>query len=101
MHQFSEDFLRQWEHIISQVNTTEIPLECMKRVVIKLKDKKRKTLNLVTLRRQGLSWEEIETMLSRNLQELDNQVEDIEWTVDVTAVANIVQPQTNKMLKNL
>jgi len=73
----------------------------MKRVVIKLKDKKRKTLNLVTLRRQGLSWEEIETMLSRNLQELDNQVEDIEWTVDVTAVANIVQPQTNKMLKNL
>ena len=55
MHQFSEDFLRQWEHIISQVNTTEIPLECMKRVVIKLKDKKRKTLNLVTLRRQGLS----------------------------------------------
>ena len=40
-------------------------------------------------------------MLSRNLQELDNQVEDIEWTVDVTAVANIVQPQTNKMLKNL
>lgn len=101
MQQFSEEFLKQWEHIISEVNTTEIPLECMKRVVIKLRDKKRKTLNLLALRRQGLSWQEIESMLSRTLQELEHLVEDVEWTVDVTAVAEIVQPQTNQMLKNL
>lgn len=101
MQQFSEEFLKQWEHIISEVNTTEIPLECMKRVVLKLRDKKRKTLNFLTLRRQGLSWEEIESMLSRTLQELEPLVEDVEWTVDVTAVAKIVQPQTNQMLKNL
>lgn len=101
MQQFSEEFLQQWEHIISEVNTTEIPLECMKRVVIKLANKKRKIINLRTLRRQGLSWEDIEGVLSRSLQELEPEVEDVEWTVDVTAVAEIVQPQTNELLKNL
>jgi hypothetical protein len=101
MQQFSEEFLRQWEHIISQVNTTEIPLECMKKVTIKLRDNKRKTINLMSLRKQGLSWEEIEAVLSRSLLELEPDVRDVTWVVDVTAVAEIVQPQTNQLLKNL
>lgn len=101
MQQFSEEFLQQWEHIISEVSKTQIPLECMKRVVIKLKNRKRKTINLLSLKKQGLDWEEIESVLSRNLQELEDDIDDIEWTVDVTAVAEIVQPQTNELLKNL
>mgnify|MGYP007071605021 CR=1 FL=1 len=101
MQQFSEEFLRQWEHIISEVNTTEIPLECMKKVIFKLKDNKQKTLNLSSLRKQGLSWEEIESVLSRSLRELENDVKNVSWVVDVTAVAKIVQPQTNQLLKNL
>ena len=101
MQQFSDDFLRQWEHIIDEVNKTEIPLECIKKVIIKLHDKKRKTVNLSTLRKQGLSWEEIESVLSRTLMELEPEVRDIEFVVDVTAVAEIVQPKTNELLKNL
>lgn len=101
MQQFSEEFLRQWEHIISEVNTTEIPLECMKKVTFKLKDNKRRSLNLVSLRKQGLSWEEIESVLSRSLRELESDIKDVTWVVDVTAVAEIVQPQTNQLLKNL
>lgn len=101
MQQFSDDFLRQWEHIIDEVNKTEIPLECIKKVIIKLHDKKRKTVNLSTLRKQGLSWEEVEAVLSRTLLELDPDVRDIEFVVDVTAVAEIVQPKTNELLKNL
>lgn len=101
MQQFSDEFLAKWEHIISGVNTTEVPLECMKKVVLKLRNKKRKTINLVNLRKQGLSWEEVESVLSRSLLELDQDIQDVEWTVDVGAVAEIIQPQTNELLKNL
>jgi hypothetical protein len=101
MQQFSDDFLRQWEHIIDEVNKTEIPLECIKKVVIKLNNKKRKTINLSVLRKQGLDWEEIESVLSRNLLDLEPDVRDIEFVVDVTAVAELVQPKTNQLLKNL
>lgn len=101
MQQFSDDFLKKWEHIIDEVNKTEVPLECIKKVIIKLREKKRKTINLSTLRRQGLAWEEIESVLSRNLYELSDNIVDVDFVLDVGAVAEMVQPQTNHFLKKL
>ncbi len=40
--QLNDDFLDQWEHIIATVNKTDVPLECIKKVVIKLKGGKTK-----------------------------------------------------------
>jgi len=99
--QFSNEFLLKWEHIIAEVNKTEVPLECIKKVVIKLHGKKQKTINLATLKRQGLDIEEVEVILSRTLSELGNEVRDIDFVVDVTEVAKIVQPETDKLLKDL
>ena len=98
---FSEEFLAMWEHIIDEVQKTEVPLECIKKVVIKLYGKKQKTINLQTLRRQGLDSDELEVVLSRTLNEFGDQVRDIEFLVDITAVAELVQPETDKLLTNL
>jgi len=99
--QFSDEFLEKWEHIISEVTKTEVPLECIKKVVIKLDGKKQKTINLATLKRQGLDLDEVEIVLTRTLTELGDTVRDIDFVVDVTAVANMVQPETDKLLKDL
>ena len=98
---FSDEFIQQWEHIIEQVNKTEVPLECIKKVVIRLNDRKQKTINLSTLRRQGLDLEEVEIVLTRTLTELGDTVRDIDFVVDVTEVAKLVQPETDKLLKDL
>jgi hypothetical protein len=98
---FSDEFLAMWEHIIEEVHKTEVPLECIKKVVIKLHGKRQRTINLQTLRRQGLDSEELETILTRTLLELDDQVRDVEFLVDIGAVAELVQPETDKLLNNL
>jgi hypothetical protein len=98
---FSDEFIQQWEHIIEQVNKTEVPLECIKKVVIKLGDRRQKTINLAALRRQGLDLEEVETVLTRTLTELGDTVRDIDFVVDVSEVAKLVQPETDKLLKDL
>jgi hypothetical protein len=98
---FSDEFIQQWEHIIEQVNKTEVPLECIKKVVIRLNDRKQKTINLSALRRQGLDLEEVETVLTRTLTELGDTVRDIDFVVDVSEVAKMVQPETDKLLKDL
>ena len=99
--QFSDEFLDKWEHIINEVQMTEVPLECIKKVVIRLQDKKQKTVNLATLRKQGLDIDEIEIVLTRTLTEIGNQVRDIDFVVDVTEVAKLVQPETDKLLKDI
>ena len=99
--QFSDEFLERWEHIIDDVDITDVPLECIKKVVIKLQGKRQRTINLSMLRRQGLDFEEIETIMTRTLTELGEQVRDVDFILDVGAIATIVQPETDKLLKDL
>jgi hypothetical protein len=99
--QFSNEFLAKWEHIIEEVNKTEVPLECIKKVVIRLHGKKQRTINLATLKKQGLDLDELEIVLTRTLTEFGDKVKDIDFVVDVSEVAKLLQPETDKLLNGL
>ena len=99
--QFSDEFLAKWEHIIEEVNKTEIPLECIKKVVIRLHGTKQRTINLATLKKQGLDMDELEIVLTRTLTEFGDEVKDIDFVVDVSEVAKLLQPETDKLLNGL
>jgi cupin superfamily acireductone dioxygenase involved in methionine salvage len=99
--QHSDDFLDQWEHIISSVHKTDVPLECIKKVVVKLQQGRQKTINVHSLLRQGLELGEVETMLTRYFQEHDHEIRDVDFVVDISAVAELVQPETDKLLGKL
>jgi hypothetical protein len=97
----NDEFLSHWERIVSEVNKTDVPLECIKKVVVKLHGSRQKTINVHALLRQGLELEEIETMLTRFFNENNDQIRDVDFVVDVTAVADLVQPETDKLLGKL
>jgi len=98
---FSDEFLDKWEHLIKEAPKTEVPLECLKKIIIKMHGKRQRTVNLDMLRKQGLAMEEIELVLTRTLLELDQQVRDIEFVVDTVLVAELVQPETDKLLDKI
>lgn len=98
---FSEEFIRQWEHIIDQVCITDVPVECIKKVIIKLQGRRQKTINVQMLRRQGVETEEIEVLITRQLSELSDIIRDVDFMLDVEAVAELVQPETDKLLKGM
>jgi len=99
--QFSDEFLSKWEGLIGDVDKTEIPLECLKKVILKLEGRRQRTINLHTLRKQGLDVDELELFLTRTLGDLGEQVVDLEFVVDAAAVAAIAQPATDKILSKL
>lgn len=99
--QFSEEFLEKWEHIVNEVNKTNVPLECIKKIVVRLHGKKQRTINLQLLKKQGLDGDELETVVSRILDGLGNQVYDLNFVVDVVEVAKLIQPETDKLLTGL
>lgn len=98
---YSDDFLDQWELLINDVNKTDVPLECIKKIVIKLDSKRQKTINITTLKKQGLDWEEIEIIVTRVLSEFGDSIRDVDFVVDISAVAALVQPETDKLLNGL
>jgi hypothetical protein len=99
--QLSDDFQDQWEHIIATVNKTDVPIECLKKIVVKLNGGRQKTINLHTLIKQGLELNEIETMLTRYFAEHDHEIKDVDFVVDISAVVALIQPETDKLLGKL
>ena len=99
----NDDQLRRWERLIAEVNATEVPLECIKKVLIKLEGGRQRTINLHTLRRQGLSFDEIETALIRTLTELDlnGEIRNLEYVIDAATLAEMLQPATDQLLQKL
>jgi|GEM_PF-4980567 len=95
------DPLDQWELIINEVNKTDVPLECIKKIVIKLSGNKQRTINIHTLLKQGMELEEIEHMVTRTFQELDAEIRDVDFVVDIKSVAALIQPETDKILGKL
>ena len=99
--QHNDDFLTHWERIVAEVNKTDVPLECIKKVVVKLAGNRQKTINVHSLLRQGLELAEVETMLTRFFNEHDHEIRDVDFVVDVGSVASLVQPETDKLLGKL
>ena len=97
----NDDQLKRWERLIAEVNATEVPLECIKKVLIKLDGGRQRTINLQTLKRQGLGMEEIELVITRSLRELNDSVRDVDFVIDIIAVAEMLQPATDKLLEKL
>lgn len=101
MARFSDEFLAKWEGLVEDVEKTDIPVHCIKRLVIKLKDGKRRYLNISTLRKKGYDPLELEHVLNQKLSEYDGYIENIDFFVDVEAVAEQVQAETDLILGKL
>lgn len=97
----SPDLLAKWEHIVDGVEKTKIPVEFIKKIVIKLEGRKQRTINIKVLFKQGLEREDIELAIVRKLEEYDDELVGIEFILDIENIAEAVQPATDELLKSV
>jgi len=97
----SPEFLKQWEHIIDDVEKQKIPVEFIKKLVIKLQGKRQQTINIKKFLDQGLAPEQIEEAVSRKLADYDEQIVSVEFVLNVESIAEAVQPETDRLLNKL
>ena len=97
----SPEFIAKWEHILEDVEKQKIPVQFIKKLIVKLQGKRQQTINIEKLLEQGLDPEQIEDVVSRKLNELDDQVVSIEFILNVQSIAETVQPETDKLLNKL
>lgn len=97
----SPEFLSKWEHILEDVEKNKIPVQFIKKLIVKLQGKRQHTINIEKLLTQGLEPDQIEDVVSRKLNELDDDVISIEFILNVQTIAETVQPETDKILNKL
>jgi len=97
----SPEFIQKWESLLEDVDKQKIPVEFIKKLVVKLVGKKQQTINIEKLLSQRLDPDQIEEAISRKLMELDDQVNSIEFILNVQSIADTVQPETDRLLNKL
>ena len=93
--------LNKWSHILEDVDKRTIPIEFIRKLVIKLEKRKQHTINIEKMLKQGFDSGEVEDSISNKLLELDDQVVGIEFVLNVESIAEVVQPETEKLLSKL
>lgn len=95
------DEIEKWEEVVSSVDKDHIPIDCVKKVILKLAGNRQKTINLETLRRNGLDVEEIEGVVARAMAERGRTILNVDFVIDVKTVAQHIQPYTDRILGKL
>lgn len=94
--------LDKWTQVIDSVDQEMIPIDCVKKVIFKLENGKQKTINLTTLRKQGLDIEDIEIIVNKKMGLFnDKDILKLDFVVDLYAVANKIEPLTKRYLAKL
>ena len=96
----SPDFISQWEHIIDDVDKQKIPVEFIKKLIIKMQGKRQTTINIKKFLDQGLEPDQVEEAVSRKLQEYDDEIVSVEFVLNIESIAETVQPETDRLLRN-
>jgi methionine salvage enolase-phosphatase E1 len=95
------DFLEKWERIVNDVEKDHCPISCVKKVVFKTKDRRQKSINLRTLRKQGIDDDSIEQAVTNFINNNEEDIVSMELVLDVEAVAAAIQPETDRLLKGM
>lgn len=101
MAKLSSELLQKWEHIIEDVEMTNVPIEFMRKLVLKLNGRKQRTINIETLLRQGFDPDEIEETINRKMSEMDDEIISVEFILNVESIADAIQPETDKILRDI
>jgi len=97
----SPEIFKKWEHLIEEVAKEKIPVEFIKKLVVKLKGRRQKTINVQSLIRSGLEPDEIEDEVTRQLDELDEDMIQIDFVFNIEGIAQVVQSTTDEILQKL
>jgi hypothetical protein len=62
---------------------------------------RQRSINLRTLRKQGIDDDSIESAVGKFISDHDHEIVSMELVLDVEAVAAAVQPETDRLLKGM
>jgi hypothetical protein len=93
--------IQDWERLLEDVEKHKIPVEFLQKLVLRLKSRKQKTINIEKFLNQGLDSETVEIIVGKLLEEYEEEILSIDFILNIERIAEAVQPETDKLLSGL
>lgn len=98
-----DDRLTNWETLINTIDKTDIPLEFVHNINIKFETAidgiKEQDIDIYKFRKDGWDNNSVEQIVAEVFKECHNNIKTVHFYVDIKHVAEVVQHQTNTLLK--
>ena len=91
----------QWERLLREVKKEQVPIGVLRYITVNLKDGTSVDVNIEEMIDAGADPYYVEELINSKLQALDDVINDVDFHISVDSVANVVQPITDNLLKNL
>ena len=98
MEEPNDDLYSRWESIIAESDIREIPINFLKEVTIKLNDGDIVNFDIKDLISQGLTYKEVETKLHDFVEDFDEEIDTLDFHINIEALANEVVKKTKGLL---
>lgn len=91
----------QWEKLLKEVHKEQVPIGVLRYITVNLKDGTSVDVNIAEMLEEGADPEVVERVINKKLEDLDDIIQDVDFHISVDSVAKVVQPFTDKLLKDL
>ncbi len=91
----------QWEKLLKEVNKEQVPIGVLRYITVNLKDGTSVDVNIAEMLDDGADPAVVEQVINQKLEDLDDIIQDVDFHISVDSVAKVVQPFTDKLLKDL
>lgn len=93
--------IQDWERLLEDVDKHRIPVEFLKKLVLRLTERKQKTINIEKLLNSGCTCDTVEIIVGKQLEEYEPYIISIDFILNIERIAEAVQPETDKLLHGL
>ena len=91
----------QWERLLKEVHKEQVPVGVLLSITVNLKDGTAVNVDVAEMLKEGQDPGHVERTINEKLKALDDYIADVDFHISVDAVSKVVQPFTDKLLKNL
>lgn len=92
---------KSWQDIVNDVEKQQVPIRVLQCISVELIDGTNIIINIKDLIEDGQNLDEIEALLDEKFNQLDQYIKNVDFYVDIDKVVSTIQPETDKILKNL
>jgi hypothetical protein len=91
----------KWERLLKEVRKDQVPIDVLRYITVNLKDGTSVDVNIIEMLDAGIDPREVEELINSKLEALDAYIRDVDFHISVDQVAKVIQPFTDKLLKDL
>ena len=92
---------KSWQDIVNGVDKNQVPVEILEYISVQLIDGTSINIDIKELINSGQNPAEIEILLDEKFNDLDEYIKNVDFFIDLDKVEHTVQPETDKVLKDL